>query len=152
VVLDEYNATLHDLLFVRTDHAHIVTDTGCFGAPDLIVEILSPTSIERDLKEKLSTYEHFGVSAYWIIDPASQELLRFNLVRGRYVKQLVLHREDAITSPLFPAIHVALRDVFSSPALPKEPDAQPSAADLARIRELEKFHHRRRPRPDRQRD
>jgi Uma2 family endonuclease len=73
VVLAEDNTAQPDLLFVAKENAGIVKDW-VFGAPDLVVEILSPSSIRRDRKDKLKQYARFGVKEYWIVDPANRAL------------------------------------------------------------------------------
>ncbi len=61
-----------DVLFVRTERAEIVTERGIEGAPDLTVEVLSPSTAERDRGVKLERFRHFGVPEYWIVDPDEQ--------------------------------------------------------------------------------
>ncbi len=58
-----------DVLFVRKDHADAVTDRGVEGPPDLVVEVLSPSTEARDRGIKLERYRHYGVPEYWIVDP-----------------------------------------------------------------------------------
>jgi Uma2 family endonuclease len=57
-----------DLAFMRADRAHLVSDRGIEGTPDLVVEILSPSTAHRDRGIKLERYHHFGVPEYWIVD------------------------------------------------------------------------------------
>jgi len=57
-----------DVVFVREEHAHLIGARGIEGPPDLVVEILSPSTAERDRGIKLERYGHFGVPEYWIID------------------------------------------------------------------------------------
>ncbi len=68
-----------DLVFVGTAGAHLVTDRGIEGAPDLIVEIVSPSTATRDRELKRDRYRLFGVPEYWVIDPGtvSVEVWRF---------------------------------------------------------------------------
>jgi Uma2 family endonuclease len=155
VVLDEYNATLPDLIFVRTERAAIVTNVGCFGPPDLIVEALSPTSIERDLRDKLGSYERGGVTHYWVLDPVNEQVRRIALAGCHYVEQPLLSREDNLTTPLFPNLQVSLRDLFASANLVQALAREPQAPDVdpERVRFLEQWHLRpnqRRTRPRRQ--
>lgn len=63
-----------DVLFVRRDRADVVTDRGIEGAPDLVVEVLSPSTEVRDRGIKLERYRHFGVPEYWIVDPQERSL------------------------------------------------------------------------------
>ena len=57
-----------DLVFVRRDRAHLMSPRGIEGPPDLVVEILSPSSAHRDRGVKLERYRHFGVPEYWVVD------------------------------------------------------------------------------------
>ena len=61
-----------DVLFVRKDRADVVTDRGIDGPPDLVVEVLSPSTEPRDRGIKLERYRHYGVPEYWIVDPDEQ--------------------------------------------------------------------------------
>lgn len=58
-----------DLVFVRQERLDTVTDRGVESAPDLVVEVLSPSTAMRDRGIKRSRYAHYGVPEYWIIDP-----------------------------------------------------------------------------------
>lgn len=153
VVLDEYNVTLPDLIFVRTERAAIITNVGCFGAPDLIVEALSPTSIERDLRDKLGSYERAGVAHYWVLDPVKEQVRRFALASGHYAEQPLLSREDILTTPLFPSLQLALHDLFASANLVQALAREPQAPDVdpERVRFLEQWHLRRNQRQGRPR-
>ncbi len=113
VVLDQYNMTLPDLIFVRSERQGIVTDIGCHGAPDLIVEVVSPTSVERDWEDKRTTYQRFGVRSYWIIDLIGQAVHRLDLVDGRYVERQPLRPGDALTSSLFPGLALDVGRLFA---------------------------------------
>lgn len=52
---------------------------GCLGAPDMVVEIISPATVEKDMREKLYTYERFGVKEYWIVHPIDRIVMIFKL-------------------------------------------------------------------------
>jgi len=58
-----------DILFVRSDRLHLVSDRGVEGPPDLVVEVLSPSTAGRDRGTKLDRYRLFDVAEYWIVDP-----------------------------------------------------------------------------------
>lgn len=58
------------------------TEKGCLGAPDLIVEILSPSTSKKDLNEKFSLYENRGVKEYWIVDPGNKYIRIFHLMKS----------------------------------------------------------------------
>ncbi len=55
-------------------------DKGCYGAPDLIIEILSPSTSKKDLNEKFQLYEKYGVKEYWIVDPGNKYIQVFHLL------------------------------------------------------------------------
>jgi Uma2 family endonuclease len=68
VVLAEHSIVQPDVIYVRRERAGILRQR-VEGAPDLVVEILSPATARRDLGEKLRLYREFGVAEYWIVDP-----------------------------------------------------------------------------------
>ena len=82
VYFDENNHFIPDLLIV-CDHDKIKT-TRIEGAPDLIVEILSPRTSRNDLGIKKDTYEKYGVKEYWIINPQDKSISVYHLKDGRY--------------------------------------------------------------------
>jgi Uncharacterized protein conserved in cyanobacteria len=69
VYLDEENAYQPDIVVVLKDSKARVEEKGIFGAPDVVVEILSPSTAYYDLTEKKDVYERVGVKEYWIVDP-----------------------------------------------------------------------------------
>ncbi len=61
-----------------------LTDFGCEGAPELIIEILSPGNSRKEMKEKFELYEENGVEEYWLVNPQDQTILIYNLQKGKY--------------------------------------------------------------------
>jgi len=89
-------------------------DRGCIGAPDLVVEILSPSTAAKDLKVKRALYEKHGVPEYWLFHPTDKVVFVYR--RGehdQYDKALIFDRENILTTPLFPELEVRLSDIFS---------------------------------------
>jgi Uma2 family endonuclease len=84
VFFDDYNVPQPDVVFVPKDHESIITDNGIEGVPALVVEIISPSSIVRDRVIKKELYERFGVSEYWLVDPANQEIEIYTLEESHY--------------------------------------------------------------------
>ncbi|MDZ7933992.1 MAG: Uma2 family endonuclease [Emticicia sp.] len=78
VFLDEHCVPQPDLVFVSQDNIHRITKDGIECVPDLVVEIISPSSVIRDRVEKKNIYERFGVKEFWLIDPQNDsDYLRF---------------------------------------------------------------------------
>lgn len=85
VFLDAYSAPQPDILFIKKERLHIIDlDEGIMGAPDLVVEILSPNSVKRDRFEKKDLYEQFAVPEYWIVDPQNAPVEIYTLKDNRY--------------------------------------------------------------------
>ena len=87
---------LPDLLFAGPSRQHMLEEQRFNGAPDLIMEVVSPDSESRDRREKYLEYERAGVREYWIIDPLSQRLEAYALRRGAYV--LIPEKDGKIAS------------------------------------------------------
>jgi len=84
VVLDEENTVQPDLVFVAAKNARIIEPRAIFGSPDLLVEVVSPSSNRRDRAQKMKLYERFGVKEYWIGDAAKRSLEILVLKGDRY--------------------------------------------------------------------
>jgi Uma2 family endonuclease len=87
-------------------------EKGCIGAPDLIVEILSPRNSRVELQNKYELYEEFGVREYWIIHPAESSLLIYTLVEGKYQPSRLFTSGDKIQSIVLPGFELDLEEVF----------------------------------------
>ncbi len=101
-----------DLVFLSKEHGSLITETNLQGAPDLLVEILSPTTSLRDRREKFSLYERFGVPEYWIVDPERNSVQVFRLSGGRYAPALEFGLGDRLETPLLPGLSIPLSEVF----------------------------------------
>lgn len=71
-------------------------DKGCIGAPDLIVEILSPGNSKREMKDKFELYQESGVREYWIVDPNQESVLIYILKNGEYIGLKPVVDDDTI--------------------------------------------------------
>jgi len=87
-------------------------DLGCIGAPDLIVEILSPGSNKKELKNKYEVYEESGVLEYWIIHPDEQTVISYTLEQGKYVPSRLMTSGDVIRSVSISGFQLDLHYVF----------------------------------------
>ncbi len=84
VYLDDENVVQPDIYFVSKNNLSILTDAGADGAPNLIIELLSPSNAYYDLRAKLQLYEKFGVKEYFIVDPEDNIVIAYKLTEGRY--------------------------------------------------------------------
>jgi Uma2 family endonuclease len=87
-------------------------DRACKGAPDFIIEIVSPFTARKDLKEKLYLYESRGVKEYWLILPEDKILMQHTLANGNYGRAVIYSEEDKLSPSLFPALVIDLALVF----------------------------------------
>ncbi|MBL7794846.1 MAG: Uma2 family endonuclease [Saprospiraceae bacterium] len=89
-------------------------ERGCAGAPDLIVEILSPGNSKRELKIKFEVYEEAGVREYWVVNPLEKVVLVFVLNEaGKYIGLAPLVDDDTLKAHIFPELALDLREVFA---------------------------------------
>lgn len=87
-------------------------DAGCIGAPDLIVEILSPGNNKKELKNKYEVYQESGVREYWIIHPNEQTLMIYSLHNGHFVPSRLFTSGDIVTSEVLSGFSLDLEDFF----------------------------------------
>lgn len=87
-------------------------DKGCIGAPDLIIEILSPGNSKKEMKQKFELYEEAGVLEYWIIDPDRESVLINVLENGKY-KTLRPVADDYVVSHIFPNLKIHTDNIFN---------------------------------------
>lgn len=86
---------------------------GCLGAPDLVVEILSPGNNKKDMQIKFSLYEENGIPEYWIVFPSEEAVQQFVLnERGKYEFKRFYNTDDLMYSAVFPDLKVDLGRVF----------------------------------------
>jgi len=88
-------------------------EAGCIGAPDLIIEILSPGNNKKDLRHKYEVYEESGVKEYWIIHPDEQTLLIYTLNAGSFIPSKLFIPGDVVKSQCIAGFSLDLEDVFN---------------------------------------
>jgi Uma2 family endonuclease len=91
-----------------------IREQGCFGAPDWIIEILSPHTAKKDLQDKFSLYEESGVKEYWIVEPRNQTVEVFLLKGGRYDRIQTYVCDDMVACQNFGGLTVSLKNVFEN--------------------------------------
>jgi len=117
VIFDDENVLQPDLLFVSRERSSIVQDF-CRGAPDLVVEVLSPSTASLDRSRKLRTYSRFGVARVWLIDPAEQTFECLLLDGATYRIEVTFAGEEVAEPPGFPGLRISLAQVWPAPSAP----------------------------------
>ena len=118
VVLTDFDCVEPDLLYVsREREQRQMTEDYLEGAPDLVVEILSPSTKRFDLGAKHRLYERFGVSEYWIVDPEKETVGVYRLEGDRLQLSEELFRREGtsvpvLSTPLLPGFELSLDDIF----------------------------------------
>ncbi|WP_154855190.1 Uma2 family endonuclease [Cyclobacterium xiamenense] len=87
-------------------------ELGCVGAPDLIVEILSPGNNKKELQVKYEVYEATGVKEYWVIHPDERTLLIYTLEAGKYRPSRLFTMGDEVESQVLSGFVLDLEEVF----------------------------------------
>ena len=112
VLLSDTDVVQPDILFVSNERAHIRTPANVRGAPDLVVEILSPSSSSRDWREKFDLYSKHGVKEYWIIDPINRVIWLMLLRRGELEIAGTYGEGDTVSSTALAGFSVKVDDLF----------------------------------------
>jgi Uma2 family endonuclease len=89
-------------------------EKGCDGAPDLVIEILSPGNSDKEMKLKYDVYEESGVKEYWIVQPEYQNVLVYALDdSGKFIGKHPITASDFLTSTIFPDFTIDLSEAFA---------------------------------------
>jgi Uma2 family endonuclease len=98
-------------LLVVCDQSKI-KDKYIVGAPDWIIEILSPSTAKKDQKEKMRTYARAGVKEYWIVNPAYATITVFKLEDNKFIQQNIFDETDEIEVATLPGLKIIAKDVL----------------------------------------
>jgi Uma2 family endonuclease len=113
VVLDDENGLQPDLVYVSRERQDIITERGVEGAPDLVVEVLSPSTRSRDRGIKMRRYAAAGIPHYWILDPRTRALEAYELA-GHAYELTGSHGPGTIFRPaLFPGLEISIDDLWA---------------------------------------
>lgn len=114
VVLSETDVVQPDILFVSRQRSQILKSESVQGAPDLVVEILSPSTAELDKTTKLELYAQHGVREYWIADPDAKTIMV--LLRGehRFEVEGIYGKGHTLQSPTLEGFRVQMEEVFEN--------------------------------------
>ncbi|MBI2885876.1 MAG: Uma2 family endonuclease [Chloroflexi bacterium] len=113
VILSDYDVLQPDVLFISKERAGIIRDR-IYGAPDLVVEVLSPGTEERDRVLKRTIYARYGVREYWLVDPQQESVEVLALEPEGFVLAAIYHAGEALTSPVLEGLALAVEPLFST--------------------------------------
>ena len=115
VVLSDTDVVQPDLLFVSREREHLLSGgENVRGAPDLVIEILSPATADRDRGYKHALYGRHGVMEYWLVDPAAETVQIHRQRAGVLTVTHTFGRGQTLRSPLLADLELHLDDIFSS--------------------------------------
>lgn len=115
VVLAEDVVLQPDVLFLSRERFHLLTEECLKGAPDLVVEVLSPSSGRRDRLKKSRLYFRHGVKEFWLVDPAAQTVEVFNAGEKGWLLSGAYGPEDNLASLLLPGLEAPGAEIFRQP-------------------------------------
>lgn len=113
VVLSDHDVAQPDILFVSNERSSIVTDANIQGAPDLVVEILSPGTVDFDRGYKQALYGRHGVREYWLVDPDAETVEILTLGEQGLTPVATYRRGEKLASPLLEGMSLELEQIFS---------------------------------------
>lgn len=112
VVLPDTDVVQPDVLFISKQRNHILTRENVRGAPDLVVEILSPATAEHDRTIKLDLYAQHGVKEYWIVDPEAKTIMVLLRGESHFEVAGIYGEGQSLRSPTLAGFSVALEEIF----------------------------------------
>ena len=102
-----------DIFFVRKDNLHIIKEKEVVGVPDLVIEILSPSSVGYDRNKKFAVYQAAGVPEYWLINYLDKIVEIFVLIEDAYTLAATYQPGDTLTSRQLPGFKVTVETLFN---------------------------------------
>ncbi len=112
VVLSDTDVVEPDLLFISSERMGIIATLNVQGAPDLVAEIHSPSTAQRDLTAKRELYARHGVKEYWPIDPETRTVTVLLLGDGDFTEAGVYREGDTVTSPTLEGLSFRVEEIF----------------------------------------
>lgn len=112
VILSEYDIVQPDLFFISNERSSIITEKNIQGAPDLVIEIISPESRERDRTNKNLLYAQHGVREYWLVDTERKPVEVWSLSGNAFNLVGIFEQQDRLTSKVLPKLEISLSEIF----------------------------------------
>ena len=111
-IFDQYTVLQPDILFVSRERVSEVVKERIEGAPDLVVEVLSPSTFYNDLRRKMAVYSQFGVREYWIVDLETQTIEVYSRHGGELRLTQKFSSGETLQSPLLPGLPLPVASIF----------------------------------------
>ena len=115
VFLTDINIYQPDVVFVANRRRSMITEHGIEGAPDLVVEILSPGTARFDKGSKRKSYGRTGVKELWLVDPVARLIHVYDLARDPDSPSITHNEKGVFTTPLLPGLRFRASSIFKSP-------------------------------------
>jgi len=112
VVFSEIDVLQPDVIFIAREKFDILTRENIQGAPDLVIEVLSPGTEKRDRTLKLKTYSRFGVQEYWMANAEKETVEVWRRKGEQLVFHALLDKTQTLTTPLLPGLEISLEKIF----------------------------------------
>lgn len=113
VVINASNVLQPDILWISDNNERCSEQSGrLYGAPDLVVEISSPSTARNDRTVKFNLYESAGVREYWIVEPQVELIEVWTLIDNQYVQHAICRAPQIFVSPALNGATIALSDIF----------------------------------------
>ncbi|HHW43535.1 MAG TPA: Uma2 family endonuclease [Desulfotomaculum sp.] len=114
VYFEEKETYQPDIIFIARDRLSIIEPARINGAPDLVVEILSPSTAYYDIKKKARTYARHGVKEYWIVDPEDHSIEIYVGQEGKFVLNQRVEGEGRVKSLVLEGLALEVKEIFAS--------------------------------------
>lgn len=116
VILSDYDGVIPDLVYLSNERRdQIATGTRIYGAPNLVIEVLSPgtQNMERDRKVKLNLYDKYGIDEYWIVDTRARSIEIYRREAGKLKFFTTFVSDENVTSPLLRDFECGVATLFT---------------------------------------
>ena len=111
-LFDDINTFQPDVLFIAKERAFIIGPKKIEGAPDLVVEILSPSNHAKEMAYKKMIYELLGVREYWLVNLENQTITQYENIEKEFVKRQVLQKTDILQAIVLQGFHINVAHLF----------------------------------------
>ena len=112
VVFSNYDVAQPDILFVSKERSSIITEANIQGAPDLVIEVLSPSTARYDRGYKRTLYGRFDAREYWLVDPEAETVEVLTATEQGLISYATCQRSDTLTSLLLKGLDLSLEQIF----------------------------------------